>query len=88
MRGDGPAALMVLARAQKRLPAMVARRGIDAEVIATCALYERAYLDAARPADEPRPSPADDVLALIKATQDPDDAPTLYLLDRTLDVTR
>lgn len=61
-----PAQLDVLARAERRLTAMIARRGIDDRVLATCATYERLYAAT----DAPVAAPAgDDLMVMADATR-------------------
>ncbi|MDA8440516.1 MAG: hypothetical protein M0Z51_16880 [Propionibacterium sp.] len=50
IRVPNPAALEVLARAEKRLRGRIAEHGIDAETLAICATYERLYAQALTPA--------------------------------------
>ena len=45
-----PAALEVLARAEKRLTGYIAEHGITTETLAICATYERMYTQALTPA--------------------------------------
>lgn len=68
MTAPAPAALDVLARAEKRLIPMIARRGIDAEVLAVTAMYERMYRTAN--GDVPVQTPVDDLAAVVDATSE------------------
>lgn len=67
----------VLARAEKRLTAMIARRGIDDVVIATAARWEQMHAEVSRPARVPVD---DDLLAMVRATADPAEVPQLVML--------
>lgn len=64
---EPPIARMIVARAEKRLTGMIARRGIDDEVLALCGTYERAYRHALG-AYVPGPETRDDTMALVEAT--------------------
>lgn len=75
------AAREVLARAERRLTAMIARRGIDDVVIATAARWERMYAEASRTAQVPVD---DDLLAMVRATADPAEVPQLVVLPRVI----
>lgn len=71
------AAREVLARAEKRLVPMIARRGAaDELVLATAARYEREYERATRPVEVLN----DDLLAMVRATADPAEVPQLVVL--------
>lgn len=74
----------VLASAKSRILPMYARRGIDAELIATFARWERRY-NAARTQSTPAP---DDLTALIEATAEPIVSPALLDNARTERVRR
>lgn len=75
------AAREVLARAEKRLTAMIARRGAaDELVLATAARYEREYERATRPVEVLD----DDLLAMVRAVADPAEVPQLVVLPRVI----
>jgi hypothetical protein len=75
------AARMVLARAEKRLAPMIARRGAaDELVLATAARYEREYERATRPVVVVD----DDLLAMVHAVADPPEVPQLVVLPRVI----
>lgn len=67
------AAREILARAEKRLTAMIARRGIDDMVLRVAGIYERMHDAATLPAD-------DGLLDLVCATTDPAEVPRLVVL--------
>lgn len=75
------AARMVLARAEKRLSAMIARRGIDDMVLRVAGIYERMHDAATLPAEVPVD---DDLLAMVRATADPAEVPQLVVLPRVI----
>ena len=60
-----PAQLDILARAEKRLSGMIARRGVDAEVLATVATYDAMFAQAA--ADTDADDLDADLTALLRA---------------------
>lgn len=69
-----PAALDILARAEKRMVGHFERRGIDAELISICSTYERMLAveqSGAPSADEVTTGVVDDLLAVVVATYEP-----------------
>lgn len=62
-----PAQLEIVARANKRLPGLIARRGVDELVLQVAAAYDDMYATAAAP----NPATVDDLMDVALAVREP-----------------